>query len=155
MTGNNRGWAFGETTSRRGEQVVIGTGWERFHEAPLDIGAWVDFAMGLGVRAVALLGHSFGSPKVVYYQARPTRSSEPVASPGVRALPYRGLRWTRPASGSARSRLRAAQGFSVGLAGVEALGLAVPGPGGDPLPVALLEGTAGLALGDEGKALGC
>ncbi|MGH2355983.1 MAG: alpha/beta hydrolase [Chloroflexota bacterium] len=70
VTGNNRGWAFGETTLRRGERVVIGGGWERFHETPLDIGPWVDFALGLGVRAVALLGHSFGGPKVVYYQAQ-------------------------------------------------------------------------------------
>lgn len=69
VTGNNRGWAFGETTSRRGDAVVIGGGWERFHEAPLDIGAWVSFALGLGARGVVLLGHSFGGPKVVAYQA--------------------------------------------------------------------------------------
>jgi dienelactone hydrolase len=70
VTGNNRGWAFGELTQRRGERVMIGTAWERFNEAPLDIGAWVDFAMGLGVPAVALLGWSFGGLKVVSYQAQ-------------------------------------------------------------------------------------
>jgi dienelactone hydrolase len=85
VSGNNRGWAFGEATARRGERVVIGGGWERFHEAPLDIGAWVDFAMGLGARGVALLGQSYGGPKVVFYQAQrqdPRVAAVICASPG-------------------------------------------------------------------------
>jgi pimeloyl-ACP methyl ester carboxylesterase len=39
-------------------------------EAPLDIGAWIDWTLGLGFERVVLLGHSFGGPKVVYYQAQ-------------------------------------------------------------------------------------
>src|SRR6187455_446027 len=42
VAGNNRGVHFGVTTGRRdgsGEQVVIGAGWERFKETPLDTGA--------------------------------------------------------------------------------------------------------------------
>ncbi len=43
--------------------------WERFEESPRDIAAWIDFTMNLGFQGVALVGHSFGSKKVVYYQA--------------------------------------------------------------------------------------
>ncbi|HEY7349481.1 MAG TPA: alpha/beta fold hydrolase [Ktedonobacterales bacterium] len=70
VTGNNRGWAFGEIVEQHGGYTVIGAGWERFQDCPLDIGAWVDFALGLGFRGVALLGHSLGSAKIVAYQAQ-------------------------------------------------------------------------------------
>ncbi len=70
IVGNNRGWPFGEIIQRRDEYIVIGAGWERFHECPLDIGAWVTFALGIGFQAVALLGHSLGGAKIVYYQAQ-------------------------------------------------------------------------------------
>jgi pimeloyl-ACP methyl ester carboxylesterase len=87
ISGTNRGFAFGETTSRlrSGEPVVIGAGWERFHELPYDIGPWITFAMSLGFETVVLLGHSFGGPKVVYYMAErddPRVSALILASPG-------------------------------------------------------------------------
>src|SRR6266508_775651 len=69
VSGNNRGYSFGKNTQRRGTQVMIGAAWERFDECPLDIGAWVAFIVGLGFDEVVLLGHSFGAPKVVWYQA--------------------------------------------------------------------------------------
>jgi dienelactone hydrolase len=90
VSGNNRGWAFGETTQRRAGPVVIGSGWERFEECPLDVGAWVSFAAGLGFEAVVLLGHSFGAPKAVYYQAvrqDPRVRALVLASPGRARLP--------------------------------------------------------------------
>jgi dienelactone hydrolase len=70
VTGNNRGWAFGETTSRRGEPVVIGGGWERFQEAPPDIGAWIDFAVGLGAGGGAPGAQQWLAQGGVYYQAQ-------------------------------------------------------------------------------------
>ena len=72
ISGNNRGFAFGETTYRQntGEPVVIGGAWERFQECPYDVGAWMSFAEGLGFNRAALLGQSFGAPKAVYYQAQ-------------------------------------------------------------------------------------
>lgn len=88
VAGNNRGVHLGVITGRRdgsGEQVVVGAGWERFMECPLDIGAWTDFAAGLGFERIVLLGHSFGGPKVVYYQAQrqdPRVVGLALASPG-------------------------------------------------------------------------
>jgi alpha-beta hydrolase superfamily lysophospholipase len=46
-----------------------GAFWERFEESPRDVAAWTNFAMNLGFEGVALVGHSFGAKKVVYYQA--------------------------------------------------------------------------------------
>jgi pimeloyl-ACP methyl ester carboxylesterase len=91
ISGNNRGWAFGETTSRlhTGEQVVIGTGWERFAEVAYDIGPWISFAMSLGFEAVALFGHSYGGCKVVQYLAERE-------DPRVRALILASPGWIHP-----------------------------------------------------------
>jgi pimeloyl-ACP methyl ester carboxylesterase len=69
VSGSNRGYSFGKNTQRRGTPVMIGAAWERFDECPLDIGAWVAFVVRLGFDDVVLLGHSFGVPKVVWYQA--------------------------------------------------------------------------------------
>ena len=71
VTGNNRGHDFGTMLrSRDGTARLGGGGWEAFDECPRDISAWVGFAVGLGFRGVALLGHSLGALKVAYYQAQ-------------------------------------------------------------------------------------
>lgn len=71
VTGNNRGHDFGAVYRRSdGQRLIRGGGWERFDESPRDVAAWVSFAVGLGFRGVALLGHSLGALKVCYYQAR-------------------------------------------------------------------------------------
>lgn len=71
VTGNNRGHDFGALyRTRTGERLLVGGGWERFDEAPRDIASWIGFAVGLGFRGVALLGHSLGGLKVAYYQAQ-------------------------------------------------------------------------------------
>jgi pimeloyl-ACP methyl ester carboxylesterase len=70
VAGNNRGhdWG-GVVTLPGGERKLIGAGWERFDEAPRDVAAWVDLAVGLGFERVVLVGHSRGSFKVTQYQA--------------------------------------------------------------------------------------
>jgi pimeloyl-ACP methyl ester carboxylesterase len=70
VAGNNRGhdWG-GVVTLPAGERKMIGAGWELFDEAPRDVAAWVDFAVGLGFERVVLVGHSRGSFKVTQYQS--------------------------------------------------------------------------------------
>ena len=70
VAGNNRGhdWG-GVVTLPGGERKFIGAGWELFDEAPRDVAAWIDLAVGLGFPRVVLVGHSRGSFKVTQYQA--------------------------------------------------------------------------------------
>lgn len=69
VIGNLRGHDFGALLpDRTGRPVVCGGAWERFHESPYDIAAWIDAAMRLGVDDLVLVGHSFGGRKGVYYQ---------------------------------------------------------------------------------------
>ncbi len=70
VSGNNRGHDFGSRVRRRdGDTILGGGGWELFDESPRDVAAWIGFAQSLGFERVALLGHSLGALKVVYYQA--------------------------------------------------------------------------------------
>ena len=89
VTGNNRGHDFGTTIWTLGNKMrFAGGAWERFEESPRDVGAWVDFAAGLGLAGVVLIGHSLGSLKAVYYQAQrqdPRVRGLVLASPPVRA----------------------------------------------------------------------
>lgn len=89
VTGNNRGHDFGTVLwTRAGKARFAGGGWERFDESPRDVGAWVEFAMGLGARRVVLIGHSLGALKATYYLAErddPRVVGLVLASPAVRA----------------------------------------------------------------------
>jgi pimeloyl-ACP methyl ester carboxylesterase len=89
VTGNNRGHDFGTILwTRSGKARFLGGAWERFDESPRDVGAWVDFAMDLGARAVVLIGHSLGASKATYYLAQrddPRVVGLVLASPAVRA----------------------------------------------------------------------
>ncbi len=75
VAGNHRGHDIGTNLwqkTKDGEGMVRTRGgalWERFEESPRDVAAWIDFTAHLGPQDVALVGHSFGGPKVVYYQA--------------------------------------------------------------------------------------
>ena len=71
VTGNNRGHDFGAVLHVRatGEQRMGGAGWEKLDESPLDVAAWIDFAVALGFEQVVLVGHSLGGMKVTYYMA--------------------------------------------------------------------------------------
>jgi pimeloyl-ACP methyl ester carboxylesterase len=91
VIGNNRGHHLGTHLLRRGgplaggDQILGGTLWERFEDSPSDVGAWVTFTMTLGVQSVALIGHSYGGVKRVYYQANrqdPRVRGLVLASPG-------------------------------------------------------------------------
>lgn len=69
VIGNLRGHDFGALLhDRTGRPIVGGGGWERFHESPYDIAAWIASAARLGVDDVVLIGHSFGARKSVFYQ---------------------------------------------------------------------------------------
>jgi pimeloyl-ACP methyl ester carboxylesterase len=70
VTGHNRGHNFGAVLYPKGQESRLGgAAWEKLTESPLDIGAWITFAVDLGFRQVILLGHSLGGMKVTYYQA--------------------------------------------------------------------------------------
>jgi dienelactone hydrolase len=75
IIGNTRGHDLGCNLWRKidggasMERRSGGALWERFEESPRDVAAWIDFAENLGFARVVLLGHSFGAPKVLYYQA--------------------------------------------------------------------------------------
>jgi len=77
VIGNHRGHDIGANLWRKtadGQGMIPTRGgalWERFEESPRDVAAWIDFAARLGQQQdVALVGHSFGGPKVLYYQAQ-------------------------------------------------------------------------------------
>lgn len=52
-----------------GDATPGGASWERFSEVPLDMSAWVGYAVERGFKRVVLVGHSFGANKVVYHAA--------------------------------------------------------------------------------------
>jgi pimeloyl-ACP methyl ester carboxylesterase len=71
ITGNTRGHDISATLWKMPEDksVAGGSTWELYEESPYDIGAWVNYAAGLGVQKAILVGHSLGAAKVIYYQA--------------------------------------------------------------------------------------
>lgn len=71
VAGNNRGHDFGAVLHVRetGEERMGGAGWEKLDESPLDVAAWIEFALALGFEQVVLVGHSLGGMKVTYYMA--------------------------------------------------------------------------------------
>jgi pimeloyl-ACP methyl ester carboxylesterase len=86
VAGNNRGHDVGANLHRPGGAALGGAWWEKIDEAPLDVGAWVGFAAGLGSGQVVLLGHSLGGVKVVLYQSQrqdPRVRGLIAASPGI------------------------------------------------------------------------
>jgi dienelactone hydrolase len=74
ITGNNRGDNYGSILRTRatGEERLGGAAWEILEESPRDVDAWISYAVSRGFPEVALIGHSLGGMKVVYYMA--TRS---------------------------------------------------------------------------------
>jgi pimeloyl-ACP methyl ester carboxylesterase len=92
LVGNHRGHDLGANLWRWNEdhsglvRTWGGAIWEIFDQCQLDIAAWIDFTAGLGFKGIALLGHSYGAKKVVYYQVQrqdPRLSGLVVASSGV------------------------------------------------------------------------
>src|SRR5436190_9618740 len=72
VSGNNRGHDFASRPMQTWYTgpVPIGAWWELIEDSIYDIAAWIDFMADHGFQSVALLGHSFGAAKVVYYQAQ-------------------------------------------------------------------------------------
>ena len=76
LIGNTRGHDLGANlwwkveSGERMDRRAGGALWERFEESPLDVAAWIDRAGLRGFQKVALVGHSFGGLKVVYYQVQ-------------------------------------------------------------------------------------
>ncbi len=75
ITGNHRGHDIGANLWRKQKdtdgmsRTWGGALWERFEESPYDVAAWINFTEELGFQSMALIGHSYGGKKVVYYQA--------------------------------------------------------------------------------------
>lgn len=71
---NNRGTGFisdfFKKTKKPEEYVGIGNSREKFEDCLIDIKAWVDFLSKQGFNKIHLQGHSLGSVKVPYYQAK-------------------------------------------------------------------------------------
>jgi pimeloyl-ACP methyl ester carboxylesterase len=53
-----------------GDATPGGASWERFSEVPLDMSAWIGYAVERGFGRVVLVGHSFGANKVVYHDSQ-------------------------------------------------------------------------------------
>jgi pimeloyl-ACP methyl ester carboxylesterase len=71
LVGNTRGHDFGVMLEPRGRPPYLGgAAWERLEESPLDLAAWIDFALGCGFAGIVLGGHSLGAVKVTAYQAQ-------------------------------------------------------------------------------------
>jgi pimeloyl-ACP methyl ester carboxylesterase len=69
VSGNNRGHHLGDSISTAGGQArLAGALWEKVSESALDISAWIAYAEALGFPRVALVGHSYGGIKAVWYQ---------------------------------------------------------------------------------------
>lgn len=95
VTGNNRGHDFGAMLRRNdGTSLLGGGGWEFFAESPHDIAGWVNFAAGLGVSGVVLVGHSLAGLKVPYYMAQ--RQDPHVRGIVTASPPVRGARRNDP-----------------------------------------------------------
>lgn len=69
ITGNNRGHDFGALLKRESDSPLAGGGgWEQLGESDRDIQAWLDYAKSeLGITDIILVGHSFGTRKILYY----------------------------------------------------------------------------------------
>jgi pimeloyl-ACP methyl ester carboxylesterase len=92
IIGNHRGHDLGANLWRWREDRSAMTRtrgggiWEIFDESQRDIAAWIDFTAGLEFKGMALLGHSYGAKKVVFYQVQrqdPRLTGVVVASSGV------------------------------------------------------------------------
>lgn len=68
---NNRGYSF-ISDSRVGKSDFkrIGSVYEKFEDCLLDIKAHIDFLEKKGYKEIFLCGHSLGTPKVAFYQAK-------------------------------------------------------------------------------------
>jgi pimeloyl-ACP methyl ester carboxylesterase len=85
VSGNNRGHDLGASISAPdGSTRLAGGLWEKISESPLDIAAWIAYAAGLGFPRVALVGHSYGAIKAVWYQGelQDSRVAGVVTAPG-------------------------------------------------------------------------
>jgi pimeloyl-ACP methyl ester carboxylesterase len=71
VSGNTRGHdiAASAWSDAKMNMVAVGSAWEKLEEPPLDISAWIEATINLGVEKVVLVGHSQGAAKVTYYQA--------------------------------------------------------------------------------------
>src|SRR5262249_16323570 len=47
-----------------------GNSWARWDEEPYDVAGWINFLVAQGIGTVALIGHSLGGRRVMYYQAQ-------------------------------------------------------------------------------------
>ncbi len=76
----------------QGESTPGGASWERFSEVPLDMAAWIGYAVERGYKRVVLAGHSYGANKVVYHVSQGSTDSR--ISGVIAASPD--IKWSAP-----------------------------------------------------------
>ena len=89
VAGNNRGTALATPLLQRSGARVLGGSWfDRFEDAPKDIGAWVAVAVAGGAKRIVVLGHSLGAVKALLYGSEPRDGLAGLilASPPLRAF---------------------------------------------------------------------
>lgn len=90
IAGNNRGSGLAYPLPQRSGPRVLGGSWfERLADAPKDLDAWIDVALGAGAKSIVLLGHSLGAIKAVVYaseRADGRLAGLVLASPPLRAF---------------------------------------------------------------------
>ena len=75
-----------------GESTPGGASWERFSEVPLDMAAWIGYAVERGYERVVLAGHSYGANKVVYHATQ--QHDDPHMAGLIAASPD--IKWSAP-----------------------------------------------------------
>jgi hypothetical protein len=65
LRANTRGHDIVSTGPSAAGRWLQGAAFERVGEAPLDLGAWIDFLFGRGFQRIGLLGHSLGAIKAI------------------------------------------------------------------------------------------
>jgi len=87
VIGNTRGHDLGALFADRVQRPIVGGGgWERFHESPYDVAAWLESIARIGASEVVVIGHGYGGRKGVYYQVErsdPRVSGVAIASAGL------------------------------------------------------------------------
>jgi pimeloyl-ACP methyl ester carboxylesterase len=78
VSGNTRGhdvasddfpWPFIHRPDDVAKYRLGGNSWARWDEEPYDVAGWINFLVSQGIDTVALIGHSAGGLRVLYYQA--------------------------------------------------------------------------------------
>jgi pimeloyl-ACP methyl ester carboxylesterase len=137
VSGDNRGHHLGASLSAPdGTTRLAGALWEKVSESPLDIAAWIACVEALGFPRVALVGHSYGAIKAIWYQGE--RQDSRVAG----VVSASGPLWFRPGRNASPDLRSAAEKLVAAGRGYELLPWDLPGPTPSPLSAQTLVDSA-------------